>query len=557
MDPISPRGNTPSAIPAGLADIHAPSISSPLNPSAKPTPKPVQREQREKKETLKKREGASGRGATPDAKGKKSKGPSVPSPMRYSIPAPKLSDYEPPRDTIFRGQENRELYLTPDRHTELKKIQEHAANTKVYRYSPCVADPLFHHKQYYRSSEARPHGSHMSIEDTDRQFTFDDSATIVMHEKGWRTSRANVFAREGSLYYEVKILNGMPADSAAEASAQDSKLPQPHIRMGWARREAPLDAPVGFDGYSYGIVDTRFSTVHRSRPGKISLPQPKSKSKSKAKPTEPVATYDNDNMRTGDVIGLLITLPSLSLHQKVIEGIYNPAVDKSDGFDDPPGPAADIIRDRIPVPFKGNIYFEQHEYQSTKPMDGYSDRGPYNKVTPHPNHEDVALRSLPGSEIRVYKNGQLIGTAFEKLLAFLPPASLVPPGQGQGARSGFDDGSLGYYPVVSSFHGGTAQVNFGPDFWFPPADLGLDKKDGEDTAMGGASQDRDEVAQKRKVRGIGDRWKEQVAEDVVWDIIDEVDFYSQDGGPSYVPEEVAGGASGAAPTARGMSGRDE
>ena len=55
--------------------------------------------------------------------------------------------------------------------------------------------------------------------------------------------------------------------------------PQPHVRFGWARREAPLDAPVGFDGYSYSITDIRFETMHRSRPGKFFHPK-RSKSKS-------------------------------------------------------------------------------------------------------------------------------------------------------------------------------------------------------------------------------------------------------------------------------------
>jgi len=31
-------------------------------------------------------------------------------------------------------------------------------------------------------------------------------------------------------------------------------------------------------------------------------------------------------------------------------------------------------------------------------------------------------------------------------------------------------------------------------------------------------------------RSIGERYKEQVVEDIVWDIIDEVDFFMQDGG---------------------------
>jgi COMPASS component BRE2 len=560
-DSLSPnRGNTPSAIPTErfLETSHAPSIPSPLNPAAasKATPKPVQREQREKKETLKKREATGGRSGTPDVKGKKGKGPSVPSPMRYSIPEPKLSDYDPPRDTFFVSHEPSPIY-TPDGATELRKAYDHAENKKAYRYSPCVADPLFHHKQYYRSSESRPHGPRMSIEDSDRWFHFDDSARIVTNEKGWRMSRANVFAREGSLYYEVKILNGVPSEGPPVPAGQE-RIQQPHIRMGWARREAPLDAPVGFDGYSYGITDIRFETMHRSRAGKIALPQPKSKSKSKAKPNVPVPVHENDHVRTGDVIGLLITLPSLSLHRKVIDGIYNPAVDVSDGFDDTESStSSDIIRDRIPVPFRGTLYFEQFEYQPTKPIETYSDRTPFNKITPHPNHEDVQLRSLPGSEIRVFKNGVEIGTAFEKLLAFLPPASAVPGGQGQGARTGFDDGTLGYYPAVAAFSGGIAEVNFGENgFWYPPPSLNLSTKSvEEDVAM--AEEPRDEVIEKRRVRAIGERYREQIAEDIVWDIIDEVDFYAQDGGPSYVPEKEKEGIAGGAATpllARGMKG---
>jgi COMPASS component BRE2 len=79
------------------------------------------REQREKKESLKKREAsASARGNTPDVKGKKQKGPTVPSPMRYSIPEPRPSDYEPPKDPILLSHEPTPIY-TPDGEVELKK----------------------------------------------------------------------------------------------------------------------------------------------------------------------------------------------------------------------------------------------------------------------------------------------------------------------------------------------------------------------------------------------------------------------------------------------------
>ena len=61
----------------------------------------------------------------------------------------------------------------------------------------------------------------------------------------------------------------------------------------------------------------------------------------------------------------------------------------------------------------------------------------------------------------------------------------------------------------------------------------------------------------RKLRAIGERYKEQIAEDVVWDIIDEVDFFTQDGGWEYkgeAPQDVAGKST---PRARGFANADE
>ena len=108
---------------------HAPNVSSPLNPDgvatkAKPKPPPREREQREKRESFKKREAAgNGRGDTPTIPSKRkatSAVPSAPSPMRFSIPEPRLSDYEVPRDTVFASHEPFPL-TTPDEEVELKK----------------------------------------------------------------------------------------------------------------------------------------------------------------------------------------------------------------------------------------------------------------------------------------------------------------------------------------------------------------------------------------------------------------------------------------------------
>lgn len=114
------RGSTPtSSIPQKRAlgfdeEPHAPAVSSPLNPDfgiAKTRKPPPAREQREKKESLKKREAKGvdiARAGTPDSQshGRKSKkGPdTTATPIslnRYFIPKPKEHDFDPPTAPIL------------------------------------------------------------------------------------------------------------------------------------------------------------------------------------------------------------------------------------------------------------------------------------------------------------------------------------------------------------------------------------------------------------------------------------------------------------------------
>ncbi|KAF2670134.1 hypothetical protein BT63DRAFT_372002 [Microthyrium microscopicum] len=516
-------GGTPTAI-RRLDEDHAPPVPSPLNPDqsrSRAIPKPVAREQREKKDSLKKRESVAGaRGATPDVK-QNFKAPPASGPKRVVLPAPEPQAYLAPRDSIFAPHEPEPIY-TPDGSAQLKRPVDINYNNKNTRTAYCVADPLFPHMQLYRQTEVTPFTPHMSVHDSDRNIHFDSSCRTITNVKGWRMARANVFAREGSLYYEVKVVRGIPESS--QIGFQETEV-QPHVRMGWTRREAPLDAPVGFDGYSYGVTDTRFDTMHRSRVGKFLAP----KTKNKAKPKTPQTANPDAPMepiRTGDVIGMMITLPPLNLHRKVVAGTYNPAVDLYSSTPDPDAPPPDIIRDRAPIISRHTYYLEHSEYQPTKIIKAYGDRAPVNAHRPYFNHEEIPLRSLPHSNIKVYKNGELVGTAFENLLAFLPPASM-PTGE-HGVRQGFDDGSLGYYPAISVFSGGIAEANFGPDFWYPPPDL---QTQSQDVEMGNIEpQFPSSSDDAPKPRAISERYAEQIAEDVVWDIIDEAGFFAQDGG---------------------------
>jgi COMPASS component BRE2 len=587
------HSNTP--LQATMDQEHAPSVPSPLNPansrapSRTPAPNatPIQREQREKKESLKKRENAAhggGSSSTSSAKRKASAVHSYPSPQRFNLSAPLAQNFEKPKDDVMIQHEPTPL-TTPGGERQLYKPIDLAENKRGYRYSRAIADPQFPHKQFYRSTSPPPHYARLSFEDADKWMHFTTNALITTNEKGWRMVRSNVCAREGTMYYEIKIHRGVPADGPDPGAHG----PQPHVRFGWARREAPLDAPVGFDGYSYGLTDIRFETMHRSRPGKFFQPK-KTKSKSAkaalAAPTPIALAPEDQHVKEGDVIGVEIQLPALTLQQKIVSGIYNPAVDSGDGFDESAAPLdepMDVIRDRIPVQYKANSYFEVVDHVSSKPMEVYADRTtnlsslPTSqtganakdaiKAPPNPNHEHASLRTLPQSAIRVYKNGKLIGTAFENLLAFLPPASA--PSKAMMAREGFDDGLVGYFPAVACFWGGIAEVNFGDGrdgFWCPPAHL---KKTTTASAKparnGGPDIDMldagfDASGQKsgwnpgRQLRGIGERYKEQIAEDIVWDIVDEVDFYMQDGGLNGV---VGSGVAGSAVSGKSSRLKEE
>lgn len=321
-------------------------------------------------------------------------------------------------------------------------------------------------------------------------------------------ARANVGVRQGRWYWECKITSGIAKRKRSEANVSQESA-NGHVRMGFARREATLDGPVGFDAYSYGLRDAKGQKVFMSRPKDFFPP--------------------GQEMQEGDVIGLEINLPSESLHRKVVEGQYNPAVDLADD-EPPPTEITDTIRDRVPIRFKGHLYFEQIDYHVTKELEDLmnpspviSSQGVLGGATqkPGPTHPMPALRTLPHSSIKVYKNGTLMGTPFTDLLAFLPPASKPLPQVG--ARDGLDDGNIGYFPAVSVFRGGAAEVNFGPDFWCPPPDYVQD-----DIEMVGSDQAASSYP--KKLRAIGERYDEQIVEDIVYDIVDEVDFWLQDGG---------------------------
>ncbi|GFZ44210.1 hypothetical protein JCM24511_01931 [Saitozyma sp. JCM 24511] len=352
-------------------------------------------------------------------------------------------------------------------------------NKQAFRYAPCGISPNPSPAPvipFYRTIPYAPPTPDVHISWLDRSpfLRLSADALTAMTDRGFRAARANVAVREGSWYYEVIVERGNGVVGGAKGSAGDpGNAGNAHIRVGWGRREASLDAPVGSDGYSYGIRDVGGEKLHLSRP------KPYGRSFS-----------------SGDVVGCLITLPSRPKPSR--------------GPD--PADTSLVYRRRVPIHYKGQWYFEMSEYLPAKEMDVLVDRegklaaakaaaeaakaeevngrkkkGATTKHAKKGKKEVVepsapVARELPrlqGSRVEFFLNGEPLGTAFDEIYDFLPLPPLNPQ---QTKRHGVhhfdpqkdllhDDGTLGYYPMVSCFGRGKLRCNFGPKWVKPPAAL--------------------------------------------------------------------------------------
>ena len=428
-----------------------------------------------------------------------------------------------------------------------------------HQYKRAQRDPV---SGYFHAAEAAPHYARISDEDhplcagekSDIAFTKDMLGTT--HSGGHTTALANVFAREGTYYYEAKLTSmtheraerhGEPLITTDEQK-QKLKLEtcRGTVRFGFARREHQIGLPVGSTGYSYGLNTFGLGCDEYGNgrfQGRVF----------------PITPKNPGKLKEGDVVGLMITLPDLRIHQKVAAGTFDQAVDAPElecgpyvpkrgktvaksgakkgkgkattrddateismsGTSTSQAPAnavqspavVDIIRDRAPFEYKGKggqvIYFESPEYAINRDVETPAP-GKGKNINPetgvvydlfedtHPNHALPPLRTLPGSKIEIWVNGEYQGILAKHLLAFLPPCSYFDKNsKTQGVSGALDDGTLGYYPALTTYGGGAAELKFDEPFWFPPTD-------------------------RPEAQPFGKRYNEQIIDDIVSDLVDEV-----------------------------------
>ncbi|XP_022960791.1 protein TRAUCO-like [Cucurbita moschata] len=95
--------------------------------------------------------------------------------------------------------------------------------------------------------------------------------------KGYRMVRATRGVEEGAWYFEIKVV------SLGETG---------HTRLGWSTEKGDLQAPVGYDGNSFGYRDIDGSKVHKALREK----------------------YGEEGYKEGDIIGFYINLPDGALY---------------------------------------------------------------------------------------------------------------------------------------------------------------------------------------------------------------------------------------------------
>ncbi|KAF8921475.1 hypothetical protein CPB85DRAFT_1210317, partial [Mucidula mucida] len=400
--------------------------------------------------------------------------------------------------TISRGPTFTPLADEP----EYFKTEMHGWNRGLHRYAPAGINPPGC-SQLCRTIESNPTSYRVSWEDRSPFIHTTKDGLGLLGTKGFRSARCNAPVREGKWYLEVKIVRGGgdrgPRDLGSEGS---------HVRLGWGRREAPLNGPVGLDGYSYGYRDKTGDKVTLSRPRPYGRP-----------------------FASGDVIGMYISLPPR----------------RQADIKDPADPAR-IKRERIPIDLRGQEVFEILEYPQNKEMEALmqfikkssnttsvpssatkkSALSKPERPAPVVRQTGPTLRplpTLPDSCIAFFVNGECQGIAYENLYDYLQlrvhdtsrkvkEKKRTREGVKEHVNNPFDDGSLGYYPFISLFNSACVRINPGPDFDCPPP---LDI----DSVLRGNNRMEVEEDEKPNWRPICERYPEYMQEQWALDALEE------------------------------------
>ncbi|ESO89813.1 hypothetical protein LOTGIDRAFT_218660 [Lottia gigantea] len=193
---------------------------------------------------------------------------------------------------------------------------EHPFNKDGYRYILAESDPHAANRQAYDDNQewaGKPIPGYLyrtclanqvllALHDRAPQLKVSDDRLNVTGEKGYCMIRASHGVRYGGWYFEATI-EEMPQDSA--------------VRIGWSQSLGNLQAPCGYDKFSYSWRSRKGTVFHQSR-GK----------------------HYSNGYEEGDVVGFYIELPKPEDPGKLLNTTY---------------------KDRPLVKFKSHLYYEDKD----------------------------------------------------------------------------------------------------------------------------------------------------------------------------------------------------
>uniref|UniRef100_A0A8C1WWQ6 Set1/Ash2 histone methyltransferase complex subunit ASH2 n=2 Tax=Cyprinus carpio TaxID=7962 RepID=A0A8C1WWQ6_CYPCA len=143
----------------------------------------------------------------------------------------------------------------------------------------------------------------LALHDRAPQLKISDDRLTVTGEKGYSMVRASHGVRKGAWYFEVTV-DEMPQDTAA--------------RLGWSQPLGNLQAPLGYDKFSYSWRSKKGTRFHQS-----------------------IGKHYSDGYGQGDILGFYIELPDGTETAKALPDTY---------------------KDKALIKFKSYLYFEEKDY---------------------------------------------------------------------------------------------------------------------------------------------------------------------------------------------------
>jgi len=189
---------------------------------------------------------------------------------------------------------------------------------------------------------------YLSLHDRAPQLKISDDRLTVTGEKGYSSVRSNYGVNRGEWYFEITV-SQLPENTAC--------------RLGWCQQYGNLQAPLGYDKFSYSWRSMKGTRFHQSR-GKH---------------------YSDEGYTEGDVLGFHISIPQ----PKVYSASLLPKTYKEQAL----------------IKFKNHLHYEEKDTSE---------------------QVEKTLKSHPHSTITFFRNGINQGVAFENIFAgtYFPAASL-------------------------------------------------------------------------------------------------------------------------------------